>query len=335
MSPVGLDIGTSFLIAAREGGEGDVVYRDFRDAFFRIKPATPIAGKMIEKGLQGLKFFKDVDGSYVVVGAEAITKAVERHMSASRPLFRGVISPREKDARRVLKFILGELLGPPSENGERLVYSIPAAPVDRSEEDFDVGYHCDAMGRDLKELGYNATPLNEAEAICYSELENDDYTGVAMSWGAGMVNVCVMSSGEPVLTFSTTQSGDWIDRMAAVSTAEPDSVVQVEKENGVWEVGKEHGSSRILSAVSAYYVRLIEYTLKLLAAKLADSASLPRFSQAIPVIVSGGTSMAQGFVREIQKQLADIELPFEVKEVRHASTPLRAVARGCLIAASM
>ncbi|MBD3268455.1 hypothetical protein GF373_17445, partial [bacterium] len=155
----GLDVGTSFLITAKETNEGEIEYVNFRDAFFKIKPATPIAGKMIEKGLKGLKFFKDIDGSYVLVGVEAIEKAVERNDSAKRPLSKGVISPKEKDARRVLKFILKELLGPPSESNEKIVYSIPASPVDETEESFDVDYHCDVIGNDLKELGYNAQPI--------------------------------------------------------------------------------------------------------------------------------------------------------------------------------
>jgi hypothetical protein len=330
---VGLDIGTSFIVSAREAENG-VAYKDFRDAFFRIKPATAIAGKMIEKGLAGTKFFKDIDGSYVVIGQEAIEKAVERHASASRPLVRGVISPKERDARRVLKFIVGELVGKPTVENEKLIYSIPAPPVDQAIEDFDVGYHCDAMGHDLKELGFAAQPLSEAEAICYSELEKDDYTGVAMSWGAGMVNICVMSNGEAVLAFSTTKSGDWIDRMAAVSSAEPDSVVQVEKEHGEFAVGVEN-SNRILSAVSSYYVRLIEYTMQTFAFKLSQTTALPRFADPIPIVISGGTSLAKGFIDAVKNQLTLVSLPFTVKEVRPASDQLFSVARGCLIAAGM
>ena len=129
-------------------------------------------------------------------------------------------------------------------------------------------------------------------------------------------------------------SGDWIDRMSAVSSAEPDSVVQVEKENGSWEIGKI-SDNRILSAVSTYYVRLIEYTAQLLAHKLNQVTTLPRFAEPLPIIVSGGTSLAKGFVGQIDKEIRKHELPFKIKEVRPASEPLRAVARGCLIAASM
>lgn len=330
---IGLDVGTSFLIKATESEEG-INYSEFRDAFYRMQPATPIAAKMMEKGLQNLAYFKDTDGSYVVVGEDAIAKAVERHQSALRPLFRGVISPREPHARRVLKFILSQLVGKPETPGETLVYSIPAEPVDQSDEDFNTGYHEDVLRKDLGELGWDASPLHEAEAICYSELENDDYTGIAMSFGAGMVNVCVMSSGEPVIRFSTTKSGDWIDRMAAQSSGQPDSVVQVEKENGEFIVGEEN-SNPILSAVSAYYVRLVDYTVTHLASRLSRSTDLPKFGDPIPVIVSGGTSRAKGFVEAFRKRMEQSDFPVQISDVRHAKDPLRAVARGCLLAGSL
>lgn len=331
--PIGLDVGTSFLITAKE--ENDAVnYKEFRDAFYRMKPATPIAAKMMEKGLANMAYFKDQDGSFVVVGADAIAKAIERHQSASRPLFRGVISPREPDARRILKFIISQLVGSPTTPGETLVYSVPAEPVDQSDEDFNTGYHEDVLAKDLGELGWNAQALNEAEAICYSELEDDDYTGICMSFGAGMVNVCVMSSGEPVIKFSTTKSGDWIDRMAAQSSGQPDSVVQVEKENGTFVVGQE-SDNPILSSVSSYYVRLVNYTVDCLSARLSRSKDLPKFTEAIPVVVSGGTSRAQGFVDAFRNRMTQADFPVQIKEVRHAKDPLRAVARGCLMSASL
>lgn len=330
---VGLDVGTSFLIASVES-EGGIQYKEMRDAFYRIKPATPIAAKMMEKSLAKLSYFKDTDGSYILVGEDAITKAIERNQSALRPLVRGVLSPKEPDARRVLKFILAELVGKPSTPGETLVYSIPAAPVDQPGEDFDTGYHEDVLKKDLGELGWNAQPLNEAEAICYSELDNENYTGISMSFGAGMVNVCVMSSGEPVVKFSTTKSGDWIDNMASVSSGQPHTVVQVEKENGIFRVGEEN-SNPILSAVSAYYVRLIDYTIQRLVARLKASDALPKFTSPIPIVISGGTSRANGFLDVFKAQMSQSNFPLLISEIRSATDPLRAVARGLLLSASL
>ena len=47
----GLDVGTSFIVASSYDGD-NIVFKDFRDAFYIIKPNTPIAAKMVEKGLK-------------------------------------------------------------------------------------------------------------------------------------------------------------------------------------------------------------------------------------------------------------------------------------------
>lgn len=329
----GLDVGTSFVVLAQDSGS-EVVYKDFRDAFYTIKPSSPVAQKMIEKGLAGKTFVKDADGTFIILGQDAIEKAVERNDSAKRPMHRGVVSAKEKDAKRILAYILKEVAGQANEAGEKLVFCVPAQPVDQEDEDFDVGYHEDVVKAVLGECGYAARAINEAEALCYSELENDDYTGVALSCGAGMVNCCVMLNGEPTVMFSTTKSGDWVDRMAAVATNEPDSVVQAEKEHGEFAIGQATDNV-ILAAVSSYYERLIDYTTKQLAHAMTGHKLLPKFKNPLPVVIAGGTSQAKGFVDLFRAKLAENGFPLAVSEVRHAKDPLHAVARGCLVAAKV
>jgi hypothetical protein len=330
----GLDVGTSFVVLAKDGADGSIEYKDFRDAFYVIKPTTPVAAKMIEKGLHDKVFVKDVDGSFILLGQDAIEKAVERNDSARRPMYRGVVSPKEKDAKRVLAYILKEVAGQAAEPGEKLVFCIPAQPVDQEDDDFDVGYHEDVVTRVLADVGYSARAINEAEALCYSEFENDDYTGIALSWGAGMVNCCVMLNGEPTVMFSTTKSGDWVDRMSAVAVNTPDSVVQAEKEHGVFRVG-EPNDNPVLAAVASYYDRLVAYTAQQLTVALDGHKMLPKFKNPLPVAIAGGTSKAAGFVEAFAAKLQESGFPLAIKEVRHAADPLHAVARGCLIAAKI
>lgn len=330
----GLDVGTSFIVLATDAEDSTVEYKDFRDAFYAIKPTTPVATKMIEKGLAGKVFVKDEDGTFILLGQDAIEKAVERNDSAKRPMFRGVVSPKEKDAKRVLAFILQEVVGKAATENEPIVFCVPAQPVDQDDTDFDVGYHEDVVKLILTGAGYAPRAINEAEALCYSEFENDDYTGVGLSFGAGMVNVCVMLNGEPTVLFSTTKSGDWVDRMAAVAINEPDSVVQAEKEHGSFVVGQPN-ENPILGAVASYYERLIDYTTKQLAAALVGHKSLPKFKEPLPIAIGGGTSRATGFVKLFAEKLVANGFPLPLKEVRHANDPLHAVARGCLIAAKI
>jgi len=327
----GLDIGTSFIVKAEESKKG-VNYTEFRDAFYRLKPNSVIAAKMMEKSLSSVAHFKDSDGSFVLVGYDAIEKAVERHESALRPMHRGIISKREPEARKVLKFIFSQLLGQGS--GEKLVYTVPAQPVDQSGEDFDISFHEDVIKKDLGDLGWQAESLGEAEAICYSELENDDYTGVAISAGSGMQNICIMSAGDSVLSFSSTKSGDYVDHMAAQSVNLPDSEVQMIKENTKFKLGDQH-DSQVITALDIYYKRLINYTVKQISHQLSQIDNIPKFSKPLPVVIAGGTSLVDGYLEEFEKALRVQELPFAIGEIRYANDRIHAVARGCLIASSL
>lgn len=329
----GLDVGTSFIVLSSDS-EAGVVYKDFRDAFYVIRPTTPVATKMIEKGLAGKIFVKDKDGSFILLGKDAIEKAIERNDNAKRPMYKGVVSSKEKDAKRILAFILKEVVGVPTEVSEKIVFCIPAQPVDQEDEDFDVGYHEDVVKSILSECGYDPKAINEAEALCYAELESDDYTGISISAGAGMQNICVMLNGEPTVMFSTSKSGDFIDRMSAVATGEPDSVVQAEKEGGDFTVGMPNDNP-VLSAISAYYERLIDYTTKQLSASLSNHKSLPKFKNPLTIVIAGGTSLAKGYVEMFHKKLIENNFPLPIKEVRHAADPLHAVAKGCLIASKV
>lgn len=329
----GLDVGTSYIVLSKENN-GNIEYKDFRDAFYIIKPTTPVATAMIEKGLAGKVFIKDSDGSFILLGQDAIEKAIERNDNAKRPMYRGVVSAKEKDAKRILAFILKEVVGTASEPGEKLVFCVPGQPIDQEDDDFDIGYHEDVIKTVLGECGYDARPINEAEALAYSELSEDDYTGVAISCGAGMTNVCVMLNGEPTVVFSTTKSGDWIDRMAAVATGETDSVVQAEKESGQFVIGKPN-ENPILSAVSSYYERLIDYTTKNLSVALANHPLLPKFKDSLNVVIAGGTSLAKGYPETFHIKLKQNGFPLPIKQVKHSSDPLHSVSKGCLIASKV
>jgi hypothetical protein len=330
----GLDVGTSFIVLSQYGNKNNILYKDFRDAFYIIKPSTPVANKMIEKGLKDKIFIKDTDGSFIILGKDAIEKAVERNETARRPMYRGVVSVKEKDAKRILAYILKEVVGQATEPNEKLVFCVPAQPVDQEDDDFDVGYHEDIVKSILADVGYDAKSINEAEALCYAELEDTDYTGIGISCGAGMTNVCVMLNGEPTVVFSTTKSGDWVDRMSAVATGEPDSVVQVEKEAGGFKVG-EPNENPVLAAVSAYYERLIEYTAKQLCSALTNHKLLPKFKHPIKIVVAGGTSQASGYIENLTIKLNESNFPLQIQEIKHAQDPLHSVAKGCLIAASI
>ena len=330
---VGLDVGTSFLVAGRFENDGNVHFNKLRDCFLELEPKSPINKKFIKKGLDDRKApYIEKDESFYVLGEDAFLMANERHVNTRRPMHRGVLAPQEKEAFPILKELINRLVGKPREKNERLVFSVPGAPIDA---EFDQLFHQDMIRSFITGLGYNAIPMNEGEALAYSELIEEGLTGITISCGAGMMNVAVLSSGEPVVAFSTSKSGDWVDQQASIATNMTHSIVQQEKESPELDLMAPDPNNQIHQAISVYYGNLLVYTLEQIAYDLARSPSLPKFKDPIPLVVGGGTSMPRGFIQKFEQALSAVEMPVAVREVRHASDPLHAVANGLTLAATM
>lgn len=330
---VGLDVGTSFLVSSRFGKDGKIHFKKMRDCFLEIEPKSPINKKFIQKGLDDRKApYLEKNEKFYVLGEDAFLMANERHVNTRRPMHRGVLSPTEKEAFPILKELISRLVGTPAVENERLVFSVPAKPIDA---DFDQLFHQDMLRSFIKTLGFDAQPMNEAEALAYSELLDSGLTGIAISCGAGMMNVAVLSSGDPVVTFSTSKSGDWVDQQAAIATNMTNSIIQQEKEGPELDLMNPEAGNQIHAALSVYYGNLIVYTLEQIAYDLSRSPALPKFSEPIPLVVAGGTSLPKGFIPKFEQALAAVNMPVRISEVRHAADPLHAVAHGLALAASM
>lgn len=321
----GLDLGTGFIVGSRINKEGNTEFTSIRDAFFEIED-NPFRQKMLK---QVKANFLAKDGKLLVIGNEAVEFANMFNANAQRPMCKGVISPKEKEAFPVIKIIIEKAIGKASKKGEKCYYSVPAAPID---ENFDIIYHENVFNKILSDLGYEPCSLNEAEAIAYSELLDDGLTGIAISCGAGMINVSVGIMGVPAVQFSIARSGDWVDQSVATALDLTASKVQTEKEKGV-DLLKPEG--KIQEAISIYYGNLIDYTIKNIAARLSKSEDLPSFKNPVPIVVSGGTSLAGNFVGKFKESLERNPLPVDISEIKHANDPLSAVANGLLICASL
>lgn len=320
-----LDIGTGFIVGGKMTKDGETRFTSIRDAFFEIED-NPFRQKMMK---QVKANFISKDGKLLVIGNEAVEFANMFNANAQRPMHKGVISPKEKEAFPVIKIIIEKAIGKAKNKGEKCYYSVPAAPVDA---DFDIVYHENVFNKILSDLGYAPKPLNEAEAIAYSEMLDDGLTGIAISCGAGMINVSVGIMGVPAVQFSIARSGDWVDQSVATALNMTASKVQTEKEKGVDLLNPD---GQVQGAISIYYGNLIDYVLKNIAARLSKSDDLPSFKSPVPIVVSGGTSLAGNFIGKFEESLKRNPLPVEVSEVKHANDPLTAVANGLLICAAM
>lgn len=322
---VGLDIGTGNIVSARYR-DGKVLTITVRDAFLDLEADAKRALKM--SSVDYIK--KQGSDDIIVIGEGALTMANLFKREARRPLSKGVISAGELDAQWILSQLIKRVIGVPRLEREHCFYSVPAEPVDNPGQ--DIVYHTEVFRTILDEHGYVGTPTNEAMAIIYSQCAKEKFSGLAASFGSGMVNVALAYQASSGMEFALSRAGDFIDQQSARAVGKTASQMCAIKERGL-DLKKPEGREQ--QAIAMYYRNIIDYCFKAITSefkKVANDIDLP---EPIPFIVSGGTTKPTSFMEIFQEEFAKArkKFPIQISEVRHAGNPLTAVAEGLLILA--
>jgi len=107
--------------------------------------------------------------------------------------------------------------------------------------------------------------------------------------------------------------------------------LRVQKEQGFRLNGMN--GSRVNNALTVYYDEVIENLVKSLKASISSAPKLPKMTQAIPLVLAGGTVIPDGFFERVRAALQSSELPAKLSEMRVSTEPLNSTARGLLMAA--
>ncbi|MCB9893704.1 MAG: hypothetical protein H6839_04570 [Planctomycetes bacterium] len=321
----GLDVGTANLVASRMDEEGGIEFFPARNAFLDV-PEDPYTLKML-KG-QGVPYIKR-ENKLFIIGEDAFELANIFNREMRRPMKNGLISPTDVDAMPMEVELFKKILGPPRSEGEIVYYSIPADPVDST---MNIVYHTNIANGLLDRLGYRGHPFNEGQAVVFSELGDDDFTGIGISCGGGMVNVCVTFRSMPVVSFSTAKGGDWIDQQAAQVMGCAASKITAVKERGV-DINAPKTPEE--EAIVIYYRHLIKYSLDNIIKKFEVTKDIPNFPKPVPIAISGGTSKVGGFVEVFKDEFSKManRFPIKISDIRRAEDQLNATSKGCLLAA--
>src|SRR5262252_5024296 len=127
VQPMGLDIGTSRIVVARNG-DRKYQYEAELNAFITLPHS-----KLAESLLQRENVFHEVQGSEIVVaGNDALRFAEVFHVETRRPMANGVLNPLEPHSLSVVRSIIGRLLGKANAEGQKVFFSVPAS-VDGGE----------------------------------------------------------------------------------------------------------------------------------------------------------------------------------------------------------
>ncbi|MFB6255876.1 MAG: hypothetical protein ABEH58_03975 [Haloplanus sp.] len=318
----GLDVGTMNLISAQQEG-AETVFVQQRNSFVEIE-YSDMAEQMLSRS-DVLHIRKD-DKVYVV-GDDALNFANIFNEETRRPMQHGILSSEESSAIPMIKLITEQVVGQPNHPGERLYFSSPADPIDSS---LSTLYHEKTLESMLGDMGYETEPINEGMAVIYSELANHNFTGLGVSFGAGMTNVCLSYYAVPVMKFSIARGGDWVDEQAAQATGTPvDKVTSIKEDDFELDFRTDVGG--VEGALAIYYENLLDYVIENIAHEVDEEDVEEDLD--VPVVVTGGTSSPRGFEKLFEDHLRDASIPFSISDVKSVDEPLYSVARGALVAA--
>ena len=321
--PVGLDIGTSHIIVAQNKRKDIHLTREL-NAFFTV-PVGKFSRQILNQ--KEINYY-ELEDQFYVIGYSAQNFANMFNMNTRRPMRQGVLSSSENEGIRVIDAIVKTLIQKPKEFGEILCFGVPGDPVDKPGAAI---YHEAMIKRSIGGLGYTPIAVNEGMAIVLSELSEDDFTGIGISMGGGMCNVCLSYLSFPVITYSIQMAGDYIDSMVEKAVGEPATKVKEIKEETL-DLSRAP-KDRVITALHIFYDELICNLLESLRRVLSSTDKVPKISNPIPIVLSGGTAMPNGCREKFGTMLKKIDLPVEISDVRLAEDPLATTAKGALIMA--
>ncbi|MEA1967881.1 MAG: hypothetical protein U9N77_06645 [Thermodesulfobacteriota bacterium] len=321
--PVGLDIGTSHIIVA-QNKKKHIKSTNQLNAFFTIPYSKFAKSILVENNI----FFYEQDQTFYIVGYSAQNFAYIFDTVTKRSMKSGLLCSSEKDGLTVIQSIVLSLIQKPKILGELLCFGVPGEPVYGTGL---VTYHESVIKMFLGRLGYTPISVNEGMAVVLSELGSSNYTGIGISIGGGMCNVCLSYMSFPVITFSIQIAGDYIDASAGAAVGVPATRVKATKEKDFSLVDKS--KDRVATALQIFYEEVINKLLSSMERVFATSNQMPMISKPIPIALSGGSVMVDGFQKKFEAALTRIKLPFEVSSVNIAEDPLNATAKGALIMA--
>lgn len=319
---IGLDFGTSRIVAARPGDPAPQFESQLNE--FISVPFSRMTEKVLRE--QGVP--------YVAAGAELFVHGNESARFADllnaeirRPMTRGFLNPGEPESVKLIEAIT-RLLAGKVDKKQKVWFSVPAAPAGAGE---NLIYHEASLKQMLDDMGFEAHSINEGLAVVYGELEATNYTGIGISCGGGLCNVCMAYLSVPILTFAIPKAGDYIDSSAAAVTGERANRLRLLKEESFFLNG--HYPGKLQHVLGLYYDDMIRALVQGMKEAFEQARNMPKLPRPIPLVLSGGSALPKGFRDRFEKILNESGFPVPLSEIRLAAEPLVTTAKGALVAA--
>jgi len=321
---LGLDVGTSRIVIARRE-EDDFRYESQLNAFVAIPYSKITAGVLEREAIP-----HTVRGEEIIVhGNESEKFAGLLNAETRRTMSVGLLDAKEPESLSMMREILTTMFaGYRGERKQKVCFTVPAPPLGAEGS---LTYHEATLRQILTDMNYTPVSINEGLAIVYSELESSNYTGIGISCGGGLCNVCLAYLSVPIISFSIPKAGDYIDSSAASVTGERANRIRLTKEDSFHFNG--FFADKVHQVLGVYYDEMIRSLVTALKDAFTRTSNLPKFNRPIPMVLSGGTALPPGFRDRFEKLLWEQDFPVTVSDIKLAQNPLHSTAKGALVCA--
>jgi actin-like ATPase involved in cell morphogenesis len=321
--PIGLDVGTSNIVMAQNRGSKLYIAKQL-NAFFAI-PQSKFTRQIL---IQNEIIFFEHNRQFFIVGDSAENFANMFNTNTKRPMELGLLSLREDEGIAIIQAIIKSLIQRPKRFGELICFSVPGQILTANLGTSPVDSHESVIKMYLESLGYSAIAINEGLAAVMAELADDNYTGIGISMGGGLCNICLSYMSVPVITYSIPKGGDYIDEKASHDVGIPATQLKGIKEEGIDLLALPRNKTEL--ALQVYYLDVITHLVNSMEQIIGASDKMPKITDPIPIVISGGTAKAKGLKERFETSLKSIRLPMEISTVRISKDPLHTTAKGAL-----
>ena len=322
--PIGLDVGTSNIVMA-QNKDNKISIAKQQNAFFAI-PQSKFTRHILQQN--EIVFFEH-NKQYYIIGDSAENFANMFNANTRRPMEKGFLTLREDEGVAIIQAVIKTLVQRAKKLGEIICFSVPGEPLCDNHKSSSLGGHESIVIKMyLESLGYTPIAINEGLAVVMAELGDENFTGIGISMGGGMCNVCLSYMSVPVITYSIQKGGDDIDDNVSREVG-----LSATKVKGIKEEGVDLSTmpkNNVELALQIYYTDLINLLVSSMERVISSSNKIPKIAHPVPIVISGGTASPKGFREKFESALRSIRLPFEISSVRVAKDPLDTTAKGAL-----
>lgn len=332
---LGCDTGTMFCQVAEKDKEGKIKFKTMRNAFVELENYDT---EDIEEILKQNKWqYVTDDIHYYVIGEDSLKcSLIFPDIKLRRPMQDGVLNKEENKKMLVMAKIVELLIEGKATGGNSLIcFCTSGESVDNKVDD---KFHSARLTSMFERFGWKTKRISEGLAVILSErpvmTETDGtevpYTGLGLSFGAGKINASLAYKGLEIISMSITRAGDYIDQMVLENTDSSLAKITHTKENKLNFLQVDYDDD-IIFCLDIYYNAVLKYLFHNLNKKFAKVKS--QFSGPIDIVIAGGTASPPGFDKKVESVIKNLDLPFEVKEIKISSDPRNSVVKGLLIQA--